>query len=375
MDRPEWKQRWLDAYAEHAGWVSEYLDIPEEGFPESIRPLWTMLEPCILEDFFTTRFPDGEDGGGSVNIIQDYLKRRGWKESVPGRRYLEALRDSIPSLYEVIEVNPGKSMKLKDLTGIGGPIVVLEKSATKELVTWDCVAARVISMNGCHYLTGGVLPFLPEMSKWFLDLYYEQTGTDEQSRSFRRGELYGGVSMSWLLSSFWVGEMLMVAKDAMPVLRNSDGELILLCEVHFPVLGDMTAVASVLDEIPALVRSHEDEEAEESDGGMLWAWVGPGNPGYRSMQHDKGVALPKEVTEDMMDDIGLTELGHIVLNTETLLLGTCSKESGERGRALLASHLGDLVGQAVTSYKDVQTAIEYLGELAGSPAKAETKSG
>ncbi|MCY4149896.1 MAG: hypothetical protein OXD44_09965 [Gammaproteobacteria bacterium] len=100
-----------------------------------------------------------------------YLKRRGWKESGPGRCCLEALRDSMLSLYVVIEVNPGRSMKLRDLLGDSGTILVQEKSAAKELVMWDCLAARVVSISGRNYMTGGPLPFSPEMSRDFLYCY------------------------------------------------------------------------------------------------------------------------------------------------------------------------------------------------------------
>ena len=61
-------------------------DVLDELPDESVG----VLRVFILEDFFTARF--GEQG--ERNVIDDYLKRRGWRESVPARRYLEALRDS-----------------------------------------------------------------------------------------------------------------------------------------------------------------------------------------------------------------------------------------------------------------------------------------
>ncbi|MCY4313996.1 MAG: hypothetical protein OXD44_09975 [Gammaproteobacteria bacterium] len=51
-----------------------------------------------------------------------------------------------------------------------------------------------------------------------------------------------------------------------------------------------------------------------------------------------------------MDDVGMTGLGYVVLNSKTLVLDTNSRERGDRGQALLESRLGDLVGRAVTSY-------------------------
>ena len=81
-----------------------------------------MLSVFILEDFFTARF--GEHG--ESNVIDDYLKRRGWRESVPVRRYLAALRDSTVSLYEVVDIVPGRYVTVRDLI-LGGETVRVEE--------------------------------------------------------------------------------------------------------------------------------------------------------------------------------------------------------------------------------------------------------
>jgi hypothetical protein len=46
------------------------------------------------------------------NVIDDYLDQRGWKESIQARDYLRALRGSVMSLYEVVEVKPGRGLVL-----------------------------------------------------------------------------------------------------------------------------------------------------------------------------------------------------------------------------------------------------------------------
>ena len=103
-----------------------------------------MLSVFILEDFFTTRF--GEHG--ELNVIDDYLKRRGWRESVPARRYLEALRDSIVSLYEVVDIVPGRRMTVRDLILGGDAVRVEEKLGSEGAAPWDRLAARVVAVNG-----------------------------------------------------------------------------------------------------------------------------------------------------------------------------------------------------------------------------------
>ena len=53
---------------------------------------------CAFEDMLTREFDDGS------NIVDDYLKRRGWKETASVRAYMAALRNSVVSLYEVSDV-------------------------------------------------------------------------------------------------------------------------------------------------------------------------------------------------------------------------------------------------------------------------------
>ena len=98
--RGEWEPLQLDVYAAHFEPVVDNLDLPDDALDVLPDEGADMLSVFILEDFFTTRF--GEHG--ELNVIDDYLKRRGWRESVPARRYLEALRDSIVSLYEVVDI-------------------------------------------------------------------------------------------------------------------------------------------------------------------------------------------------------------------------------------------------------------------------------
>jgi hypothetical protein len=83
-----------------------------------------------FEDLLTKDLPGGR------NIVDDYLKRRGWKESVPTREYLAGLRRSALSLYEVSEVVPGESMALRDLVRGGDPVRVIERSGSRNLHQW-----------------------------------------------------------------------------------------------------------------------------------------------------------------------------------------------------------------------------------------------
>jgi len=55
---------------------------------------------CAFEDFLTRELDDGR------NIVDDYLKRRGWKENASTRSYMSALRTHLEALLhrEIVHI-------------------------------------------------------------------------------------------------------------------------------------------------------------------------------------------------------------------------------------------------------------------------------
>ncbi|MCE3519914.1 hypothetical protein LXJ58_34745, partial [Escherichia coli] len=99
------------------------------------------------------------------NIVDDYIRRRGWNESGPTKIYLRALRSSVMSLHEVSEVEPGSGFLVRDLIRGGEPLRVSERSASQTLKQWDRIGARVVQVGGKHLLSGGVLSFTMEAAE------------------------------------------------------------------------------------------------------------------------------------------------------------------------------------------------------------------
>ena len=100
--REEWEALQMEIYDAHIDPVTDALDMSGDDIAELLGDSAFMLHVFITEDFLTARF--GEDD--QQNVIDDYLKRRGWREAVSARRYLEALKDSVVSLYEIVDVDP-----------------------------------------------------------------------------------------------------------------------------------------------------------------------------------------------------------------------------------------------------------------------------
>ena len=165
LTHEEWREPFSEVLDLHFGPACEDYEMDFEDLAEVIGDHAAMtLWGCAFEDFLTQVIePDGR------NIVEDYLKRRGWKESAGNRRYMEALRGSCMSLYEVSEIVPGQSFLARDLLRGGEPIRVSEHSATKSLKLWDKIGARIVEVSGKNILVGGLLPFRPSTATLLMD--------------------------------------------------------------------------------------------------------------------------------------------------------------------------------------------------------------
>jgi hypothetical protein len=94
---------------------------------------------CAFEDLATRVFePDGR------NLVDEYLKRRGWNETGPNKIYMRALKASVMSVYEVSAIEPGVGFLARDLIRGGEPVQVRERTASKTLGQWDRIGARIV---------------------------------------------------------------------------------------------------------------------------------------------------------------------------------------------------------------------------------------
>jgi hypothetical protein len=128
---PEWSGEQKAVFDAHLAPVCDRIGISQEELVQELEEhgYGGMLFGLMFEDLLSRRLPPDDK-----NIINDYLERRGWRESVRGRRYLQRLRDSTLSLYEVVEVSPGQHCDLRDLVRGGETLRVHEHMGTQNLV-------------------------------------------------------------------------------------------------------------------------------------------------------------------------------------------------------------------------------------------------
>lgn len=298
-----------------------------------------------------TDLPDGR------NIADDYLRRRGWKESVSTREYIAGLRRSVISIYEVSGLVPGESMLLRDLVRGGEPVRVWEKSGSKGLRPWDRIATRLIPLRDRAVISGTLLALDRDTSEALLaslSRVRNQAPRDVAVVARELGieadtERLAGILTPYMLlglgaflvTNLWLDAALKAAQGTdQPELLNTDGDPLQFTTLHFPLLSGIAAhkLRAALATIPAL--------RQENAG--FWNWLA--EPGATTQTVPRRATGQTFITT--MED-GSLVLGTVELKGRRLSLAANSPARAERGRAMLEPVLAGLVRAPLTERTDL----------------------
>jgi hypothetical protein len=312
--------------------------VPTIGEDLFMSTVWA----CAFEDFVTREFDDGE------NAIDDYLKRRGWKETAPVRAYLAALRSSTMSLYEVSDVVRGTSFRARDLLRGGEPVLISERSATQTLDSWDRIAARVVQVGAKTQICGGVLVLEHEPAKAILDTWrgFEALSDDEMRKMAEAAHTdFDGASLadlspteklraiSALFTTSWLIDVIDRALGRKtPDLRNTEGDELILCDVRYPLAAGTTA-----DDIRTILAARpEFRSASET----FLNWISLEKPAASNTNEQT-----RSLTHETWLDDGELVLGNVELEDNALVLSVNSQRRSDLGCALLSELLGQRLGE------------------------------
>jgi len=353
--RGRWKEECHRILDEHFEPVCAKAGIDEGELAELLgEHHYQTIQGCAFEDFLSRRI-----GPKARNVIDDYLDQRAWKESIPGRDYLRALRDSVMSIYEVAEVKPGRGLVLRDLLRGGEPVEVDERLGSESAVRWDRLAVRVLTIGGRHHLSGAVLDFPHEAADAVVRIFRESPArakrmfADELSglaedEKRRVEEMLSDSTIvlgdaARVITGIWLAHTIKQLKAPPPSLTNFDGEQVVFTKVRFPVAQESRAeVTRLLDEAPELAREPEK---------LCWSWH----------RQDGKEAPPKAesgLSLTSWDDTGALLLGHLELRGKWLVLEVNSLARADHGKQMLQQLLGKLVGASVSETQSVESALE-----------------
>ena len=380
----EWREPFADVLDLHLGPACEDYEMDFEDIAEVIGDHAAMtLWGCAFEDFLTQAVePDGR------NIVEDYLKRRGWKESAGNRRYMEALRDSCMSLYEVSEIVPGQSFLARDLLRGGEPIRVSEHSATKSLKLWDKIGARIVEVSGKNILAGGLLPFRPSAATLLMDEL--KAARQQARREFRKltreaqlpratredgqiADLLFMATAAPIFSNIWLDDALASALDqSLPTILNSDGDEVVFCRVRFPLRSEGAAaeLRERLRTVPAF--------QEENEG--FWNWIEPRSLPNGLLRQAGEQVRPKARPVCAGDARhGRHGPGQHRADRQGVAAGGELPRAGRAWEAILAELAGALVGPALTEIETLEQVMagrdgdDHLDQASDLPAELQAE--
>ena len=344
LRREEWNDAFSDLLESHLRPACSKWDVAIDELSSIIGDGWFMnLWGCAFEDFLTRELSDNR------NIVDDYLKRRGWKESATNKAHIAALRSSMMSLYEVSDIIPGKSFLARDLIRGGEPIRISEKSATRSLHPWDRIGARVLQLGSKTMMGGGVLRFERDVAEGLLDSIRraERTAREKSSEFARQiGRDVNDPIIAKTLSeveilrlaapiftSIWLADALKTTLNPPAIaVQNSDGDELLFSTAHYPLKPGTSGndIRLALCKLPEL--------RQEND--HFWNWIA-----RRQLDRSKSasdITGPVQTFSTTLDD-GSIVLGTVELKEKKLILEANSARRAERGQALLQQVIDGLV--------------------------------
>jgi hypothetical protein len=366
LTREEWRDRFAEVCDDHLAPTCDQINLDVDEIIAILGKDWFMstVWGCAFEDFLTREFEDG------ANIVDDYLKRRGWKEDASTRTYMAALRTSVMSLFEVSDIVRETSFRARDLVRGGEPVLISERSATRSLKPWDRIATRVVQVGSKTQISGAILPFDRDASEELLKLLRKLTKRAEKEKQTLADQVGAGVDHPAIVSGFsetavlravtptitalWLFDAIKSAvSPPTPEVRNAEGDELLFCTAHYP-LGVGTTGEDIRS---ALARRLEFRQ----ENATFWNWIKLGKPGMASGK--KRLPPQSQMFIATLGD-GSLVLGNVELTEKTLVLSVNSRGRCERGRALLSATLGGLVGQPLVEMQS----IEQLKAARGSTA-------
>jgi uncharacterized protein (DUF2384 family) len=306
---------------EHFGPVLEEFDLEFEDLEDLLGPHlpWTCWG-AAFEDFMTRHWdPEG-------NAVDIYLKRRGWREPVLAKSYMQGLRDAHVSLHDVVAINPGTGMVLRDLLTGADPVAVREKSASKSLQPGDRIAVRVVPVRDHHVISGALLPFAPAVVELLMD------GLRTTLKLRRKKDLRLTPDQLRRMAPLFTAAFLFThIPDALDPqvlqMTNTDGEALVFHELRFPFATGVTQaqVAQEVAHLPDL----------SSDGPKRWVWL----------------SRPRKGMGD-----GGTIHGTLELRGRSLVLEVNSAERAARGAAMIGHAAGALLRPPLTAIQTFEQA-------------------
>jgi SEC-C motif len=259
------------------------------------------------------------DLGEGRTVFDLFLEREPKKLSSGECNYFAGMRGTHLRLYEILEVKADQGFDVRDLWD-DRRLWVRERLATRELATWDVIAARLARGAGGEAVFETIPHVYPAADKDDL-----LKGLRKAHRIFTREFPERSIadffrSMAPVFHQLWLERVVL---RPLPKIMTGDGEPFIFAKVIFD-LRDAHALTTALTGHPDVV--------DYGDGSYGWL-------------EDAG-ALQRSV-------------GTIVVQDRRVVFETTSQRRAERGKEFVQRLCGDAINFKVITYEDVVQALKH----------------
>ena len=345
VDRDEWAEAFEDTFLDHVEAACQDAKIDPADLRDLIGDfLYGVIWDAAFEDFLTRDDDEGD------NITDDYLERRGWKESPGNRAYLEAMRDAPMSVYCVESVAPGTTVTLVDRLRDQDPVEVHDVLFSQQFAPGELVAARVFEVRGRWRMGSIGLDFDEPWLEVLRDrletletfartqgeaLLAEEGGEQDPALIEALTEpdiLLAGAG--FLFTDVWLRRAIAkLSEAALARFVTAEGEPLETANAFYALAQGVTAEAlrARLQAVDAL-REQDDDE---------WTIVDRHAPPLPALPQQPDA--PRIL--DLRDDDGAAVLGAVTLEAPILKLATSAPSYLARARKILETAVGELLGE------------------------------
>ena len=260
-----------------------------------------------------------------ATVLDHYLEDRGRHLSRAERAWFTTQQAAWLSVWEVTEVDPGKTVTLHDLLS-GETRSVHEVGGSRTLVIRDALLARVVDHDGLSLLCGVHPRPLPPFEA--AEVVRRARGKLRRKRAVPVERLRAEPFGRYLIRRWEEAvEELDVACEIPPKLENTDGDPLLLTTDHFEVVA---GARSAVQERLAALEGAEPEEAGEHRA--VYIFLRPGNAQHADWDN--------------------TVVGHARLSDTALQLETNSRVRADALRKQVENACGDRIRHRAREHTD-----------------------
>lgn len=264
-------------------------------------------------------------------VVEMFLARRGSQLSAQERAFLERTQRAHLALYEVQRVEPGHGVDVLDVWS-GTRTFVVERAASRDLVQWDLLAARVVpGSDGVARFEGGIYlypaaakePIVRELKRYHRQFQKNFPGADDAAFFRQHGMVF---------HHLWLDHVIL---RPLPRLVTAEGDEMMFATAVFDLLDEAAVHAAF---------TGRDELHEQDDGSFV-----------------------------LLEDAGAFQrsLGTFIIDSHRVRLETTSKARAESGRAWLERLAGGAVRYRATSLESVAQATQRHRDAPPSPDSSD----